>query len=121
MKVFHPGDPEPEVSSGALAVVNYGEYRTQEVWVASGPSIGCWYPLGGEFWLVWDRQRMPAGVTKQHPHWEDVVARGPVTLVFPTEHDSYVQGWLDGRANLVGQMESLADDGPDQEATGEKA
>lgn len=106
-KVFHHGDPEPEVRPGAIAVVHYGDYRQQEVWVQSGANIGNWYPLGGEFWTVWDRQRMPPGVTKTHPTWDDVTARGPVTLVTPTSEDGYRQGWIDGRKRLAEQIEEL--------------
>lgn len=112
-KVFGPNDPWPDVRGGALAVVHYGDYRRQEVWVASGANIGNWYPLGGEFWVVWDRQRMPPGVTMPHPTWPDVVARGPVTLVYPGAEGGYRQGWADGRARLVEQMETAATEGPD--------
>jgi hypothetical protein len=109
MQVFRNGDPEPEVSGGTIAVVHYGDYRTQEVWVASGASIGNWYPLGGEFWCVADRRRMPPGVTKQHPTWDDVTARGPVTLVVAAPREAYRQGWADGRRRLLEQVEELRD------------
>lgn len=69
-------DDEPQ-DSGAAVAVHWGDYRAQEIWVRSGSNIGAWYPLGGEHWVVWDRKRMPAGVTKQHPEWRDVLARGP--------------------------------------------
>lgn len=109
MKVFTRADPEPEVRPGALAVVHHGDYRQQEVWVCSGANIGNWYPLGGEFWTVWDRKRMPPGVTKQHPTWADVVARGPVTLLVATDEGAYRQGWVDGRKRLAEQIEELRD------------
>jgi hypothetical protein len=110
MKIFAKGDPEPEVSGGTIAVVNYGDYRSQEVWVASGANIGNWYPLGGEFWAVWDRKRMPPGVTKEQPTWDDVTARGPVTLVAAMSHEAYQQGWTDGRRRLLEQVEDLRDE-----------
>ncbi|EFC80900.1 hypothetical protein [Parafrankia sp. EUN1f] len=109
MQVFTAGDPEPAAGSGALAVVHYGDYRRQEVWVRSGANIGAWYPLGGEFWIMWDRKRMPPGATKQHPTWDDVTARGPVTLVVAAPRDAYRQGWADGRRRLLDQVEELRD------------
>jgi hypothetical protein len=108
-------DDEPQ-ECGALVAVHLGDYRSQEVWVRSGAMIGNWYPLGGEFWAVWDRQRMPAGVTKQHPTWADVLARGPVTLLVPAGRDAYVAGWRAGRRDLWQSMESVAEDDP-QEVT----
>ena len=66
-QVFTAADPEPDVRPGTIAVVYFGDYRAQEAWVASGSNIGAWYPLGSEHWVVWDRKRMPAGVTKDHP------------------------------------------------------
>lgn len=110
VQVFTADDPEPDVSGGTLAVVHYGDYRRQEVWVASGANIGNWYPLGGEFWTVWDRQRMPPGVTKAQPTWDDVTARGPVSLVVSTPREAYRQGWVDGRRRLLHQIEGLSDD-----------
>lgn len=109
VKTFTPNDPEPDCPPGTLAVVNQGDYRTQEVWVASGSNIGAWYPLGGEHWVVWDRKRMPAGVTKDHPRWEDITDRGPVTLMVATSAAAYGQGWADGRARLLEQIENLKD------------
>ena len=106
-KVLTKDDPEPDARPGTLAVVNYGEYREQEVWVASGSNIGAWYPLGGEHWVVWDRKRMPAGVTKDNPVWHDVVARGPVVLVVPAAEDAYRQGWDDGRRDLYDRIEGM--------------
>lgn len=104
MKVYRAGDPEPEVSGGAIVVVNYGDYRSQEVWVASGANVGNWYPLGSEF-----RVGTPHGVTKTHPTWDDVTARGPVTLLVATPAEAYQQGWADGRRRLLEQVEELHD------------
>jgi hypothetical protein len=109
---FVAGDPEPEVPPGTLAVVNQGDYRYQEVWVASGSNIGNWYPLGGEHWVMWRRGHIPAGVTKQYPTWDDVTARGPVTLMVPSSAAAYRQGWADGRARLLEQIEDLRDAEP---------
>ncbi|GAA0493754.1 hypothetical protein Ade02nite_21190 [Paractinoplanes deccanensis] len=102
---------EPQ-ESGAVVAVHWGDYRRQEIWVNSGASVGTWFPLGGEFWVVWDRQRMPAGVTKQHPDWHDVCARGPVTLLVGADSDAYVQGWRAGRRGLWQQMEDVASEDP---------
>lgn len=43
---------EPQ-DSGAVVAVHSGDYRRQEIWVNSGANVGTWYPLGGEFWVVW--------------------------------------------------------------------
>lgn len=108
-------DDEPR-DSGAVVAVHYGDYRQQEIWVSSGANVGDWYPLGGEFWAVWDRKRMPAGVTKPHPKWSDVLARGPVTLLVPAGTAAYEAGWVAGRHDLAARIgehaESLAYDGP---------
>lgn len=48
-----------------------------------------------------------------HPHWEDVLARGPVTLLTPGTEDSYRAGWDNGRRRLAEQVETLAGHGPD--------
>ncbi|GAB6901909.1 hypothetical protein JCM9957A_49990 [Kineosporia succinea] len=101
VKVYTPADPAPAVAAGALAVVHWGDYRRQEVWVASGANVGNWYPLGNEF------HRTPA---KNHPVWDDVVARGPVVLVAPGDNAGYQQGWVDGRRRLAAQVEELAEE-----------
>lgn len=93
---------EPQ-HSGAVVAVNYGDYRTIECWIRSGANIGNWYPLGGEFGC-------PTGEVPLHPHWEDVLARGPVTLLVPGDQDAYSAGWRNGRRRMVEQMETVADD-----------
>jgi hypothetical protein len=126
-------DDEPQ-GCGALVAVHLGDYRSQEVWVRSGAMIGNWYPLGGEFGRpkVWIDQRnelekialfgrgpQPGpgpGEVPLHPHWEDVIARGPVTLLVPAVRDAYVAGWRAGRRDLWQSMESVAEDDP-QEVT----
>ncbi len=105
----HADEPQ---QSGAVVAVHYGDYRQQEIWVSSGSNVGNWYPLGGEHWVVWDRQRMPAGVTMQHPHWEDVLARGPVTLLVEAGPETYLLGWRAGRRDLWQAMEEAADEDP---------
>lgn len=106
--ILGPND-EPQ-EPGALVVVHYGLYRNQEVWVRSGANHGNWYPLGGEFWAVWDPQRRPPGVTKQDPEWSDVLARGPVTLLVAADGVSYRAGWRAGRYDLWRNVEQLLDD-----------
>lgn len=118
---------EPQYS-GAVVAVNYGDYDRVEIWVRSGANIGAWYCLGGEFgrpkvWvdprpsmLTWDLRVPPRpgpGEIPQHPHWEDVLARGPVTLLVPGDQDSYRAGWDNGRRRLAEQVETLSGDGPD--------
>lgn len=107
---------EPQ-GSGAVVAVHYGDYRRQEIWVSSGSNVGNWYPLGGEHWVVFDRKHMPAGVTMQHPHWEDVLARGPVTLLVQADAEAYRQGWRAGRRNLWQAMEEAADEDPPEVAS----
>jgi|SRR5882724_9185550 len=111
-KLLGPAD-EPQ-QSGAVVAVHFGEYRDQELWVSSGANIGNWYPLGGEFWVVWDRKRMPSGVTMQHPTWSDVLARGPVTLLVPAGEEAYRQGWRAGRRDLWQAMEEVAEEDPSE-------
>lgn len=125
IKVYRHGDPEPEVTGGTIAVVNYGDYRTQEIWVASGSNIGNWYPLGGEFGapkvaedprttiqqMVDPRGwQQPPGTVPSYPTWDDMTARGPVVIVTATNAESYARGWTDGRARLLAQVEELRDD-----------
>jgi hypothetical protein len=61
---------------------------------------------------------MPAGVTKQHPDWGDVLARGPVTLLLPAGNDGYIAGWRAGRRDLWQAMEEIADDDPEEDHRG---
>lgn len=98
---------------GAIVAVHYGNYREQEIWVRSGANCGNWYPLGGEFWCVWDRQRMPPGVTRTHPTWLDVLARGPVTLLAAGVSEVYERGWVAGRRHLWQSMEYEVEDVPE--------
>lgn len=120
-------DDEPQ-TSGAVVAVNFGDYRSQEIWVSSGANIGCWYPLGGEFGRpkvaedrrsemekMLDRHRFqqPPGTVPMHPHWEDVLARGPVTLLTPGDSSAYTAGWRAGRRALWNSMETLLYDDPE--------
>lgn len=124
-KIFTASDPDPDLGSGSIVAVNYGDYRQQEIWVASGANIGNWYPLGGEFGVPkvaedprpyaeqitsrtpWKR---PPGTIPQHPHWGDIVARGPVTVLVPSAADAYAGGWKSGRKRLCEQVEDLRDE-----------
>jgi hypothetical protein len=101
-------DDEPQ-ESGAVVAVNYGDYREQEIWVRSGANIGCWYLLGGEF-----GRRINDGIPRppQRPHWEHVLARGPVTLLVPGAEDAYRAGWRTGRKDLWDRTEPLIYDEP---------
>jgi hypothetical protein len=125
-------DDEPQ-GSGAVVAVHYGDYRRQEIWVASGANVGNWYCLGGEFGvpktvddprsdmdkltenmlgrkgLSWTQ---PPGTLPLHPTWSDVLARGPVTLLFPGADDTYAAGWRAGRRELWNSMENELDDDP---------
>lgn len=94
---------EPQ-HSGAIVAVNYDDYRYVECWIRSGANIGNWYYLGNEYGRPY-RDEIPV-----HPHWEDVLARGPVTLLVPGDQDAYQAGWRNGRRRLVEQMETVADD-----------
>lgn len=121
-------DDEPQ-GSGAVVAVHWGNYRLQEVWVASGANIGNWYCLGGEFGAprVWDAPRpaipgfpreatppRPAGTVPQHPHFDDILARGPVILLVPGDDAAYRAGWKAGRKALWDDMEeAVYDDPPD--------
>ncbi len=126
-RLLGPND-EPQ-KSGTIVAVNYGDYRRQCVFVNSGANIGCWYPLGNEFGhpKTWDDPRSqsekmfdrgpvpqrPAGTLPLHPHWEDVVALGPVTLLTPGDDDAYRTGWRNGRRDLWQRMEDLTYDEPE--------
>lgn len=48
-----------------------------------------------------------------HPRWEDVLARGPVTLLTADRDEAYKAGWVNGRRRLLEQIEVFADtEGP---------
>jgi hypothetical protein len=118
---------EPQ-HSGAIVAVNYGDYRCVEAWIRSGSNIGNWYCLGGEYgqpkvWtdprtemekLMWTgpNPRPGPGEVPLHPHWEDVLARGPVTLLVAGDGDAYRAGWRNGRRHLAQQVETLSDEDP---------
>jgi hypothetical protein len=120
-------DDEPQ-TSGAIVAVHYGDYRQQEIWVASGANIGNWYPLGGEFgrpkpWedprtyaeKMFDRgpvPQMPPGHVPLHPHWEDVIARGPVVLLTAADDEAYRNGWRNGRKHMWDGLENAVYDEP---------
>lgn len=125
MNGFLGPDDEPQ-HSGAIVAVHWGDYRRQELWVRSGANIGNWYCLGGEFdrpkpWvdprselekISW-RGPVPRpgpGEVPLHPHWEDVLARGPVTLLVASDQETYRTAWRNGRRRMVEQMETVADD-----------
>lgn len=118
-------DDEPR-DSGALVLVWAGDYRRQEVWVASGANIGNWYCLGNEFGRpkVWDPPRdpiidllrrdppppRPAGTIPLQPDWYNVLERGPVSLLGHDNVTAYRTGWRNGRRRLHEEIESLAED-----------
>lgn len=120
-------DDEPQ-DSGAVVVVHFGDYRRQEIWVRSGANVGNWYCLGGEFgrgpkvaedprshmeqMISRDVWRRPEGTIPLHPTWSDILARGPVTLLFAGDDASYQAGWEAGRRALWHSMENMLDDGP---------
>lgn len=95
---------EPQ-TSGALVAVHHGEYRRQEIWVRSGANIGNWYPLGNEFGFHPGPDKIPL-----HPHWDDILKRGPVTLLVASEAEARAAGWAAGRRRLLEQIEYISDD-----------
>lgn len=98
-------EDEPQ-QSGAVVAVHYGDYHRQEIFVRSGANIGNWYCLGGEFGCP----RHGTDALPLHPHWEDVLARGPVTLLSAAHEEAYASGWANGRRRLVEQIETLSDE-----------
>ncbi len=118
-------DDEPQ-NSGAAVAVHWGDYRAQEIWVRSGANIGNWYPLGGEFGrprvaqdprndlekIMGKKWEQPPGTIPLHPHWDDVLRRGPVTLLVPGDDDTYTAGWRAGRTALWNEMENYIHDDP---------
>ena len=126
-KLLGPYD-EPQ-QSGAVVAVHYGDYRRQEIWIAAGADVGVWRPLGGEFGRpkvaedprsaaekMTSREywQQPPGTIPLHPHWEDVLARGPVTLLVPGDGEMYRQGWRAGRRELWQSMEDATYDDPQE-------
>lgn len=129
-QLLGPAD-EPR-RNGAVVAVHWGDYRRQEIWVASGANIGNWYCLGGEFGTprIADDPRspferetgwrpgqprhwvQPPGTIPTHPDWSDVLARGPVVLLTAAEGDAYRAGWRAGRIALWQGMEDAAYDSP---------
>jgi hypothetical protein len=124
--ILGPHD-EPQ-DSGALVAVHYGDYHHQEIWVRSGANIGNWYPLGGEFGRprAWSDPRNEVekmidfgrgvrppcpgpGEVPLHPHWEDVLKRGPVTLLVAGDAEVRAAGWAAGRRRLLEQIEGQID------------
>jgi hypothetical protein len=125
-------DDEPRYN-GALVLVWAGDYRFQEVWVASGANIGNWYCLGNEFrrppvWDppkqdMWDRSPQPprpAGTIPLQPDWFFVLTRGPASLLSHQDDTGYRNGWRNGRRRLVEEIETLAEDdsGADEDSGG---
>ena len=117
---------------GAVVAVNYGDYRTQEIWISSGSFIGNWWCLGGEWGRpkVWMDQRTEMdkllgrrelqsrpgpGEIPEYPRWEDVLRRGPVTLLVPGNQATYREGWKAGRRRMVEEMETISDDEPEKQ------
>ena len=122
-RVLGPAD-EPQ-GPGAIVAVNWGDYRSQQIFVNSGASIGNWYCLGGEFGRVevvadprtaLDRLRsrwtQPPGTIPPHPTWSDVLTLGPVTLLASGGADTYRAGWLAGRRDLWHGMEDAVHNDP---------
>ena len=101
-------DDEP-LQPGTIVAVNYGDYRTQEIWVKSGTNIGNWYLLDNEHECL--RMHRPPKLP-QHPHWEDILKRGPVTLLVPAADEAYLHGWMIGRRRLWEDIEELAEQFP---------
>ena len=102
-------DDEPQ-QSGAIVAVHYGDYHAQEIWVRSGANIGNWYCLGGEFGVP--SRRHDGRPLPLHPRWEDVLERGPVTLLASGHDEAYATGWANGRRHLVEQIETLSEEDP---------
>jgi hypothetical protein len=130
-------DDEPQ-GSGAVVAVHWGDYRRQEIWVASGANIGNWYCLGGEFRVggppavddprpyhekTFSREYwvQPPGTVPVQPTWEDVVKRGPVVLLTPGQDGVYAAGWEAGRRRMLEQIETLRDDEDVPPGTGWRA
>lgn len=128
VKVYRAGDVEPDLPHGTVAVVNYGDYASQEVWMKSGVMDGSWICLGGDGGqrppirddprtyaqkLVDPRPYIPpAGALPSWPKWTDMLRRGPVVILAPGQHALYEAGWRNGRRDLLSEIESLAEDGP---------
>lgn len=127
MSLGHVDEPQ---DSGAIVAVNWGDYRTQEIWQRGGAS-DTWVCLGNEFgrpkpWddprtelekISWRWGNVPApqpgpGEVKRWARWSDVLERGPVALLVPGQQDAYAAGWVAGRRDLLGQMEGISEDGP---------
>lgn len=131
-KIFTAADPAPDLNPGDVLAVNHGNYQTQEIWVVDGANTGAIFPLGGLHhrvnWVEVTRPKTPRrdlfdrdhDACPRHPEWEDVVARGPVTVLTGMPQDAYNLGWRDGRQDLLGQIETLAEEyAPDMPEQGQ--
>ncbi len=108
--VFTADNPDHrylDFPAGTVVAVHHGDYRRQEVWVASGPNAGNWSPVGGEF----DCPPTGQDGVPEHPVFADILARGPVTLLVAAQQTAYEAGWVKGRSQLLGQIEELRDTG----------
>lgn len=118
-------EDEPQ-EAGAVVAVHWGDYRCVELWIRSGAMIGNWFCLGSEFGRPkpWDDPRSELeklswrgptpkpgpGEIPRYPTWQDVLARGPVTLLTAGNDEAYRDGWANGRRRLLEQIETLSDE-----------
>jgi hypothetical protein len=98
--------------SGSVVAVEYGDHVCQEIWVADAANVGNWYPANDDDqWLrLKDRYGQRFDIKLNHPTWDDVLARGRVTLLVAAQDEVYAAGWQAGRADLLHKIEELADE-----------
>lgn len=106
---FGPGDRDPQFPAGTIAVVHYGDYRSNIIFMADGANDGNWYPIAGPY------GRRPSieeitGDRNVHPEWRHLTRLGPVTILTGSQEETWQAGWNAGRRDLVTQIADLADE-----------
>lgn len=88
--------PDP-LESGSVVRIESHLSKYPEVWVLSHINGGRWYP-DTDSWMA-SHARGP--LEDGGAHWEDLLARGRVTLLVAVDRESYEAGWSEPRPDLV--------------------
>lgn len=101
--------PDP-LESGSVVRIESHLSKYPEVWVLSHINGGRWYP-DTDSWMT-SHARGP--LEDGGAHWEDLLARGRVTLLVAVDRESYEAGWRAACTAIRDQAEELTWDTPEE-------
>lgn len=99
--------PHEPTALGSVVRVTTDRSKYPEIWISSHINQGRWYPDTDSWFNGSARHDLPDGAL-----WEDLTARGKVTLLTDGKKETYNAGWVAGAEACAHAAQDIAGQTP---------